>query len=253
MRHLNVHIIETGNRYGTMNTSTVKDANQKTPEERRTAFLENRKQAAVHYGFHPLKFYVPSQNKGVPYAILTEEMIAQEEDGWDLDIPADVLIVTDKTPNAVVGYPVADCMVLMMADLKNGVTATAHCSAAMVDQFLPKLTLEALKESYDSQEENILIYGSACAGSDWTYDSYPAFATHEEIWEQTGALKEENGTYRIDLRKAIMAQLELEKYHHVLFNPADTITDAHFYSHHMEKKNLKKYGRHFAGAFYKKR
>ena len=242
---LPVQIIETGKRFGNMNLGAFPEEYMNDPIKRKKMFLENRKRAGAYYGFDPLKMYIPNQNSGVPYAILTEEMVNEKEDGWDFDIPADVLIVTEKTPNVVVGYPVADCMVLIMTDLKNCVTVTAHCSAEMVDQYLPKLTLEALKDSYDSKEEDIVIYGSACAGSSWTYDRYPKWAKNEEVWMKTGALKEENGIFQIDLRRAIKAQLELEKYRNVIFHSADTITNSNF---HGQKEKV---GRHFAGAFYK--
>ncbi len=250
-----VRIIETGKRFGNMNTGKnfFGKENVNCPTKRRELFLENRKKAAKHYGFDPYKFYMPSQQKDGSYQVLTEEMVAATQDGWDLDIPADILIVTDRTPNVVVGYPVADCAVVIMSDLKNGMTATAHCAAEFVDRRLPQMTLEALKSEINSKEDDISVYVSACAGNSWVYHRFPSWATDAEIWERSGAIVEDHGMYRIDLRKAILAQLEVNAFHQFLMNPADTITNDHYFSNHAANcGDETKLGRHFAGAFYQK-
>ncbi len=246
-----VQIIETGKRYGNMNVDPSFFPQDYSKEMCKQAFLENRKKVAAHYGCNPLKFYIPTQQRDGSYQVLTKEMVQSCEDGWDLFIPADILIVTDKTPEVVAGFSVADCAVVIMADLKNGVTATAHCSAAFIDQHLPQMTLEALKGEYDSQEENIAVYVSACAGPDWTYDCFPNWATDQRFWEEAGAIQEEAGRYRIDIRKAIAAQLDYHKFKRFIINPTDTITSDNFYSNSASSNQVPgKAGRHFAGVFY---
>mgnify|MGYP004528807481 FL=1 len=253
---IHLQIIETGKRFGNMNAE--KDFFTKeyelTKEECEHLFLENRKKAAAFYGFDENKFYMPTQQRNGSHQEVTKEMIAQEKDGWNLEIPADILIVTDKTPNVVVGYPVADCAVVIMSDLKNGVSATAHCSASFVDSKLPQMTLEALKEDYDSKEENIFVYVSACASDNWVYDSYPKFIQDHDFWERTSAIQQEGNKYRIDLRKAIQAQLKTHHFYQILYNPADTITNPSYYSNFAAYHgDTTKKGRHYAGVFYKKR
>ncbi len=246
-------LVETGNKFGNMNRFHFDKQRQYNEQERRQMFLEARIKAARVYGFDPYKMFVPTQGKGKTYEVLTQEMIDSVQDGWDLEIPADILMIRFDTPQVVVGYPVADCAVVVAADLKNGITATAHCSGKMVDQMLPKITLESLKEEADSKDEDIFVYVSACIGQNWTYSEYPSWISNHSFWEECKALKEEKGLYKIDLRKAILAQLETSKYKKVFIHPSDTQTDPNFYSNNASSHgNVKKYGRHFAGAFYPK-
>lgn len=248
-----LRIFDDGNRFGNMNTQPKFFPSNMTKEERKEAFLAHRSLASEVYGFEfdPYKFYMPSQNKEGKAVELTKEMVEAYQDGWDLDIPADILVVTDKTPGVVVGFPVADCPVVIASDLKNGITATAHCSAEMIDNYLPKMTIEALQENYNSKLEDIFVYIGAHAGPNWTYDRYPSWAK-ESFWEETGAIKEENGLYKINLRKALLYQLHKEDYESFIVNDDDTITNPNYYSNSAAVHNPTKAGRHFEGAYYAK-
>ena len=252
----NLRILNTGNMYGTLTTEATFYKEGMPFDERKAIFLERRKKVAEakKYAFDPYKFYMPSQNGEGKAVELTREMVEAYEDGWDLDIPSDILIVTNKTPGVVAGFPVADCPVIIASDLRNGVTATAHCSAEMIDKYLPKMIVEELQSKYNSKLEEIYVYVGAHAGNDWTYDKWPFFAK-ETFWEKTGAIKEENGSYKIDLRKAILNQLNPNDFETFIVNDDNTITNPNYYSNSIYnhgKGPKEKNGMHFEGAYYQK-
>lgn len=251
----NVRMIDTTKEFGTMTTKDIFYDSKLDYEKRKTIFLERRKVASLsHNGeFDPYKFYMPSQTKDGSATVLTQEMVDAYQDGWDLDIKSDILIVTDKTPGVVAGYPVADCPVLIASDLKNGVTATAHCGAEMVDRYLPQMTVEALQSKYDSKLDDIYIYIGSHAGANWTYDRVPSFI-NESFWEETGAFRQVGDKdYKIDLRKALLYQLNPEKFESYIVNNDDTITNNNYFSNSAAGKDESKFGRQFTGAYYKKR
>lgn len=251
----NLRIIDTGKKYGCMNIGKNFYPEGLSLEERKALFLEHRRLASADYNeeFDPKKFYVPEQNKEGKAVELTRAMVEAYEDGWDLNIPGDILIITKDLPGVVAGFPVADCPVLITSDLKNGVTATAHCGAEMIDNYLPKLTIESLQSKYDSKLDDIYVYIGAHAGSDWTYDSMPKWAK-ESFWEETGAIKEkENGEFEIDLRKALLYQLNPNDFETFIVNNDDTITNPNYYSNSASRNDKSKAGRQFTGAYYKKR
>lgn len=251
----NLRIIDTGKKYGCMNTSKNFYPEGLSLEERKALFLEHRRLASASYNeeFDPKKIYVPKQNKEGKAVELTRAMVEAYEDGWDLDIPGDILVITKDLPGVVAGFPVADCPVLIASDLKNGVTATAHCGAEMIDNYLPKLTIESLQSKYDSKLDDIYVYIGAHAGNNWTYDSMPKWAK-ESFWEKTGAIKEkENGEFEIDLRKALLYQLNPNDFETFIVNNDDTITNPNYYSNSASRNDKSKAGRQFIGAYYKKR
>lgn len=253
----NLRILNTGNKYGTMTTKACFYEDGLSFDDRKAIFLERRKKAAAdnNYAFDPYKFYMPIQNGEGKAVELTREMVEAYEDGWDLDIKADILITTDKIPGVVAGFPVADCPLLIASDLKNGITATAHCGAAMINNYLPIKTVEALQSMYNSKKEDIYIYIGAHAGKDWSYDRYPDFAT-EKFWEQTEAVKQiKEDDFRINMDSALLYQLSPEEYETYIINTDNTRTNPNYYSNSIynhgkgpEDKN----GMHFEGAYYQK-
>lgn len=253
----NLRILNTGNKYGTMTTKACFYEDGMSFDDRKAMFLERRKKAAqdYNYAFNPYKFYIPSQNGEGKVVELTREMVESFKDGWDLDIKADILITTNKIPGVVVGFPVADCPVVIASDLKNGVTATAHCSAKMINNYLPIRTVEALQSMYDSKKEDIYIYIGAHAGKDWSYDIYPDFAT-EHFWEETGAVKQvKEDDFRINMDNALLYQLHPEDYETYIINTDNTRTNPNYYSNSIYnhgKGKEEKNGMHFEGAYYQK-
>jgi hypothetical protein len=248
---VNLAVFETGNKFGNMNTSAKFYPETYTAEERAQAFLNHRLAAAKEFGFDGHKFFMADQkDQNGSYFELTPDYVAANPNGWT-DINQDILIITDKIPGVVAGHPVADCPVVMMTDEKNKVTAVCHCSAALVDKKMPMMVADALGKSYNSKDEDIKTYVSACAGPNWTYNVWPNWAIDQEVW-QNAITKGEDGLYKIDIRKAIAKQLQERNITKVDYNLTDTITDSNFFSNCAARQNPAKSGRHFAGAFYQR-
>lgn len=267
--------VSSKNKYGTMSVGTVRYSNLTESDKlmlkdefaldslegvqeldlgnmKSKIFLSHRMAFGKDFDFDGRKMFMADQvNKNGSYFEVTSDYVAANPDGWT-DINEDILIVTDKVPGVVIGHPVADCPVVMMEDVKRGVTAVGHCSAELIDKRMPIMVYEALKSAYDSKDEDIMTYVSACAGNEWTYDKYPGWATDPEIWRD--AIVEKDGLFHIDLRKAIAKQfgktgLDTDN---ITFNKDNTITNDNYYSHSVATRlnNSSKFGRHFEGVFY---
>lgn len=254
MKH--ARVIESGKMYGNMNTSANFYPDGMTAEARAKDFLSRRQQMGEFFGFDGAKMFMADQKKkNGSFFEITPDFVEAYPNGW-ADIPEDILVITNEVPKVVIGHPVADCPVVMMEDPINGVSAIAHCSAAFINDRLPMMLADALTE-YGSRDEDIITYVSACAGSGWTYDKWPGWATDSDLWN--GAIFEENGIFRIDLRNAIAKQLaerniDLGK---TIFNLDDTITNPNYFSNCASSprggNDASKAGRHFAGLYYPER
>lgn len=250
--------VETGNKYGNMNTAKAFYPEDWTLEQRKEEFMKHRIAAAKDYGFDPKMMFMADQDKkDGSYKILDQEFISQYDDGWNASIPEDILIITNKTPNVVIGHPVADCPVVMMTDATKGVVAIGHCSAELIDKKMPMMIADALVDAYGSKDEDIYTFVSACAGPNWTYNQYPAWATDRKMWE-AGITADENNIFHIDIKKVIANQLKERNIYgkaNVIFSLADTIRDPRFYSNSASSpyglNDATKAGRNFAGMFYK--
>lgn len=247
-----LNYVETGNKFGTMNTGTM--PKELSKEEKTIKLMEHRIAAGKEFGFDGRKMFMADQkDKRGTYFNITKEYVEANPNGWT-DINEDILIITDKVRGVVIGHPVADCPVVIMHDIKQKVCAIAHCSAELIDKKMPMMVADALVEAYGSKDEDIHAYISACAGPDWTYDKYPSWATDKKMWEK-GIEVDDNGIFRINLRKVIDMQLKARKLYDIYYNKKDTITDPEFYSNSAASpyglNDQSKYGRNFAGAFYK--
>lgn len=266
--------VSSKNIFGTMNSGTVRLANLTssdrelimhrhnlstmdgftdsdiTREDKSVIFNKHREELGKAFGFDGSKMFMADQvNKDGSYFEITPEYVEANPKGWT-DINEDILVVTDKVPGVVIGHPVADCPVVMMADEKRGVAAIGHCSAEMIDKKLPIMIHRAIKE-YGSSNEDIEVLVSACAGSDWTYDCYPKWATDSEVWKD--AIREEDGMFKIDLRKAIKKQLDSIGLENVIYNLDDTITNDEYYSNSAARVKSYKQGRQFEGLYFSKK
>lgn len=141
-----------------------------------------------------------------------------------------------------------------MEDVKQNVCAMAHCSGELIDMKLPMMVADALLDAYASNDEDIVAYVSACAGPNWTYNTYPNWATDKKVWTRA-ITQDDNGIFHIDLRKALKDQLLERNIRRAHFNLHDTITNPNYYSNNAARpyglNDPTKYGRNFTGAFYK--
>lgn len=269
MSKLMFRTISSQNLYGTMNTGTMRltnitksdkdllmekhnlsslDGYELTKSDKSELFVAHRKALAEAKGFDWKKMFMADQEfKDGSYFEITKDYVEANPFGWS-DIPEDILVVTDKTPGVVIGHPVADCPVVMTYDTNKGVAAICHCSAEVIDKGLTTMGTEILRGAYDSKKEDLNVWVSACAGPEWTYDSYPKWATDFALWDE--AITEEDQMYKIDLRKAIMKQFketDLDVLEQVGFNLQSTITNPKYYSNSEARNNPNKFGRHFDG------
>ena len=217
-------------------------------------FANHRRSFAEANGFDWCKMFMADQKtKDGSYFEITKDYVEANPNGWT-DIDEDILIITDKVPGVVVGHPVADCPVVVMEDRSKGVTAVAHCSADLIDKKMPMMVADALKEAYNSKDEDIIAYVSACAGDSWTYDTYPSWATDKKLWDK-GIIEDKNGIFHINLRKAIQEEMRERNIQNVTYNKNDTITNPEYYSNSAASpyglNDQSKFGRNFCGAFYK--
>ncbi len=267
-----LHNVDSKNFYGTMNAGSVRFSNmtdvdkkiikeknclleglekyELTEEDKKTVFNLHRHIFGESQGFDYHKMFMALQTKkDGSYFELTKEYVEANPNGWS-DILEDILIITDKVPGVVAGHPVADCPVVMMSDLKQGITAVGHCGAEMIDRKLPMMIADALVEGYGSKEEDIRILVGACAGPNWAYDCYPKWAKDDKVWKES--IIDDHGVFKIDMRKALKKQFAERglKNNDILFNLADTITDQRYYSNSASRHDPTKFGRHFEGMFY---
>jgi len=265
-------VISSQNLYGTMNTGTMKLTNitsadkemlmerhnlsslagyELTKEDKKILLENHRKAFADVKKFDWGKMFVADQDlKNGSFFEITEDYVEAYPKGWS-DIPQDILVVTDKTPGVVIGHPVADCPVVMTYDINNGVAAVCHCSAELIDKGFTTLGTDILRGEYGSKKEDLNVWVTACAGPEWTYDSYPKWAQDFALWEE--AIVEENGMYKIDIRKAMKKQFDktgLDMSKQIAFNLESTIKNPRYYSNSASRTKPSKNGRHFEGLIW---
>lgn len=221
-------------------------------------FYQTRQKLGEKNGFKGEKMFQANQKspdkndlyKDGKYVIL-DDTFMQKDDYWYEDIKTDILILEEKYKGVVVGHPMADCPILIIEDRKQGVTALSHCGASYIDRLLPKQTVEALIERFNSNPEDLYAYiGSSAKKESYIYETYPKWATNKELWKDT--IKQEDDGFHIDLVTTIEKQLVNMKIKNITISPIDTITNDEYYSHYASVKGKKdKLGQNFVGFFYK--
>lgn len=281
MENVKLKILDSKNIFGTMNVGTVCLSNI-TPDDKEMImwkndlspkelesyqfdrddqlqiFANHRRNFAEANGFDYNKMFMMDQDlkksgKRGSWFEITKDYVEANPKGWT-DIAEDILIT--KVPDVAIGYPVADCPVIIMEDIVKGVTAVAHCSGALIDSRLPMMMADALNDAYQTKDEDIRVNVGPKAGKNWTYtDNPPKWAQDYDFWLKTGAIIEYGDEFKIDLQKAITSQLEERNINsnNIIYSAVDTIADREYYSN-SESSNGKqeKFGRQFVGAIYKK-
>lgn len=228
-----------------------------TEEEINKKFLNVRLNLGKKYGFDGKNIFQTLQKtdtNGVEYEDGTYYIITAEdidnEDLWYVELPADILIISEKYKKIVVGNQMADCPILIVEDRKLGVTALSHCGAPYIDRKLPLQTVEALIKEYNSNPQDLYAYIGSCAKKEsYVYDRYPHWAKSTEVWKDY-IIKEKNN-YHIDMVGAIVEQLKSVGVNNINISKEDTITNDKHYSHSASAKgNINKKGQNFVGFFY---
>ena len=253
-----IKIFETGIEDGVFSRNKKFYNSEFSQEKINEIFLFTRKKIGNKIGVKGEKMFQSTQktsqnNVEYPdgtYKVLTEENMSKE-DYWYEIIPADILIISNKYKNVVVGNQMADCPVLIAEDRRLGVTALSHCGASYIDRKLPADTIKALQKEYSSQLEDIYVYIGSCIKKDsYVYDCYPNWALNKNVWEDS-IIKKDN-MYYIDLVSAIIKQLYEIGIKNIEISPYDTAIHTKFYSNAASSKGKKeKYGQNFVGFFYK--
>ena len=230
-----------------------------TPEsERWEQFKKVKDNIGKRFNFEGNKIfqtYQKNEINNIEYEDGTYHMICDEDlnvdDYWKTTIEADILLISNKYKNVVVGHQMADCPILIIEDRNKGVTALSHCGALYIDRELPRQTVEALQKSSNSNIEDLYAYVGTCVKKDrYIYDKYPSWAKHKNVWENS-IVKEDDG-YHIDMNRAIREQLEKKGIKHIEESNIDTTIDPRYYSHiEAVKGNKEKFGQNFVGFYYK--
>jgi len=216
---------------------------------------KRRKKLGKKIGFDGTKIIVPNQNLSIhkegDYEDVTERVIDllfenPNYDLWHLDIPCDIVLIKSSLRGVIVSYPVADCPVVILKTYDT--IALSHASAACIDRLLPMQTVDAIRNV--SSKSKIKAYIGPCAGNSYIYEEYPNWAKNDN-WKYF--IKETNEGYKIDLKGAIVSQLNDMGVNDVIVSNIDTITDNRFYSNYAYKHgNKSKNGRFLTGAYFPK-
>ena len=251
-------IFETGKEEGIMSTNPKFYSKETTIEEIQKQFLKVRKNVVKKHNIDAKKIVMAHQKndnnlleyKDGKYIVIKEEYFTKN-DYWYIDLQTDILILPEKIKNIIVGHQMSDCPILIIEDRKLGVTAISHCGAAYINRYLPRQTVEALEKEYGSQPENLYVYiGSHIHKENYIYDTYPKWATNENVWKNN-IIKKEKG-YHIDMTSAIITQLKPKGIYNIKVSKYNTATCEKYYSHYEATRgNNNKLGQNFVGFYYK--
>lgn len=253
-----IKIFETGIADGIMSRNKKFYKEGTSEEEIDRLFLHVRTEIGKKYGFDGKKMFQALQKTDSnkieysdgKYHIINDHDI-NNDDLWYVEIPSDILIISEKYKNIVVGNQMADCPILIIEDRNKGVTALSHCGAPYINRKLPYQTAEALIKEYNSNPEDLYVYiGSNSKKESYIYDRYPMWATNKEVWDEH--IMENNNYYYIDMEGAMVKQLRSLGIKNIEISKIDTVIDNRYYSHSaFSKGNENKKGQNFVGFFYK--
>ena len=253
-----IQIFETGIEEGIFSRNKKFYNNIENQEKINEIFFNTRQEIGRKNGFKGEKVFQATQKTSQnneeyldgTYKVINKENMTKK-DYWYEYLPADILIISNKYKNVVVGNQMADCPVIIAEDRRLGVTALSHCGASYIDRLLPIDTIKALQKEYSSQLEDIYVYVGSCIKKEsYVYDCYPKWAINNDVWNE--AITKKNDMYYIDLILAITKQLNQIGIKNIEISPYNTATNPKFFSNAAASKGQKeKYGQNFVGFFYK--
>ena len=188
------------------------------------------------------------------YVVLNDcpEVYRDDVDLWDYDYNVDIMVMKKGLTGVMMGFPSADCPVIIMQDRKSKTLAFAHCSSDCIDRYLPIMIADSLNQVSNTKDQDIIVYvGPFASSKSYYYDNYPRWAVNDKIWKY--CIKEKDGGFYIDLRRAIIMELALRniEYQNIEFSKVDTITNPDYYSNHAASKgDSLKNGRNLVGCLF---
>ena len=252
-------IFETNKADGKMSKNPKFYPKKTSEEERLELFYQDRLNLGKKLGLDGNHIFKGRQ-KGLckinypdgKYILLNEKHMTKE-DYYLEDLQTDILIISEKHPNIIVGNPQADCPIIICEDRNKGFTALSHCGAVYIDRKLPIDTIKALIDCCNSNIDDIYVYIGSCVHKEsYIYDRYPKWAKNKEVWNKY--IEEKDNNYYIDLVGAIVEQLESIGIKNIEISPINTATDPNYYSHVEEvAKRQKDGGQNFVGFYYKQK
>ena len=260
MKITNLHIFESNILDGPMSSYKLFYKEDMTQAEIEQDLLKRRLILGKKHGFDGKKIIVPTQkNHQNPnlypdgtYQTVSQLPLNQVTDLWNLSVVGDILLLDDTKPGIVIGFPAADCPVLIAFDLKQQVAALAHCGAEYINRELPIDLLKSLENEANSKRSDMMVYLSSCAGKEYCYDQFPHWATNQSVWKNH--IQKNGFHYFIDLRGSIVDLLK--RYYispsQLIINDQNTITDPLLYSNSATYRKVpNKNGRYLVGCFFK--
>lgn len=274
-----IKIVESGNSHGTMNEDTIRLSNL-TPEDIELIeqkYKKNIKQISAEelfsirsellkghlnalaetMNFDKSKLFIGSGKNNTSPLEITDDYIAKHPEGCT-SIDNNILIITKNIPGVVIGHVTSDEPVVMLNDLKKGITAIGLCSPELIyNNYVSKMA--NMLQEYGVKPEDIMTYVSASA-REIEYKNIPLWVKNIENWQSittSSESKERISEKRIfQLNKVILEQLIAIgiKPENILFNLTNTISNDSYYSEISFAqdflRNDERYGRNFVGMFY---
>lgn len=244
-------IFNTTKQDGTMSFMKKYYPKDMTKEDIEKELLKRRIKIGIKNGFDGTKIIVPSLNNNLfSYGYIedvTEELEERLEDNpyldlWNLDIPCDIMIIRSSMKKIALAH-LSDDWPVLIANAKDAF-AIARCTAKDIDNDLPAMVVEALKQTTDAKSSEIEAY----IGPSMGISNYPNWA-HNKVWDN--AIIEKDKKYLVSLKKAIMIELMNNEIKSVIASPVDTITNPDYYSNYAYNNGVEdKDGKFLVGAFY---
>ena len=200
--------------FGQMNTAAVFYPEGMEADERKTQMREHKQALVSNFGLSYKNIFIPIQKNsknpdkyedGLCYT-LTKEDVEKYDDLYDFDVNADIVKLTEETPNIALAYPVADCAVVKAINTKTNEIVLAHCGGEYIDRYLPMQTIDALGGS----EKDIVVYVSPFAYSlFYTDENSLTWANNNEVWKGCKAIVDtgDQRSISINIYKALRRQL----------------------------------------------
>ena len=257
MMKTQIRIFEQGKGLGIFSSNANFYPELKNLEDRKLKFREARLKLGKKLGLDGNKIFQPYQKtnsnhldyENGKYIVLKDEYM-QKEDYWEEKPECDILIISNKYPNIIVGNQTADCPILIVEDRKLGVTALSHCGAEYIDRDIVIDTIKALQKEYNSNLDDLYVYiTNSIHKENYIYNNYPKWANQQNLWKEF--IKKDNNKYYIDLLGVIIYQLRKYGITNIEYSNIDTYEDDNFYSHYASYHgNNNKLGQNFVGFYY---